>query len=384
MSKRYLYILKFLSKGWDISFLVLLPFIHTIFHISLVEIGFLSMVYTGVSICSAFFAGHINDTLGNKNTLIFSILLYMVSWLGFTFAHSTWIIWFLFIGGGFSSGVLSPIMDSIVMKQASESSRSKEIGDFTAAGDLGRIAFTVCTSLLVGFLSLQTTAVVFGILAFIFFLYLFLHNQNKEVHVNDDKSILSIGHIDLLRSKEYLFALISGMFDSFSGSSLFIFLPFLLISKNIDIKITGIFTAIFFIGYFTGRLLLGRLGDTHDKAKVLIFAQICMALLITSLVFVNMVWLIAIVLFLLGIVTRGTAPLIKAMVADAIKIDHFEKGYSLYSSMSRSSSSISRPVYSFIGSTFGLGSIFYFSGIIALITIVPAMLFYKSIRNQGE
>ncbi len=360
------------------SFIVLLPFIQQEFHISLIEIGFLTMIYTVSSIASSFYAGHINEKLGNKNILLLAIGFYAVAWFGFIWAHSSVILWLLFICGGISSGIISPIADAIIMKQADEHKRAKEIGDFAATGDLGRIAFTTLTSLLVGFVSLQVTAGMYWIIASSLFIFLFLHTINNQIELRSEKLNVSFGHIDLIKSKEYLLSVLAGICDSFASSTLFIFLPFLLIQKGIDIKVTGLFTALFFAGYFSGRLFLGRFADKHGKANILIVAEIFMMLLTVSLVFVNPVWLIAINLYLLGIVTRGTSPLIKAMVADAIKIDHFEKGYSLYSASVRTSNSLSRPTYSFIGSMFGIGSIFYVSGFVALLTIIPAVLFYKA------
>jgi len=64
-------------------------------------------------------------------------------------------------------------------------------------------------------------------------------------------------------------------------------------------------------------------------------------------------------------------------VADSLEKRNFEKGYSLYSSVSRTSQALSRPSYAFIGSIFGINSIFFLSGFVALLTIIPSVRFYK-------
>jgi fucose permease len=79
----FLYTLRFFSKGWDVSFLVLLPFIQKIFHLTLIDIGFLSMAYVIASIVFSFFAGAINERIGNGKVIVVVVILYMVAWAGF-------------------------------------------------------------------------------------------------------------------------------------------------------------------------------------------------------------------------------------------------------------------------------------------------------------
>lgn len=378
MNKHFLYILRFFSKGWDVSALALLPFLQKESNLSLIEIGLLAMVFGVTATISSLVAGHVSEHLGNKNVLFFTLLFYILSWGGFLITHSFFVYCLVYACAGISSGLLEPITSAIFARESSATNRAQEMGDFAAFGDLGRISLTTLTTILIGFISLQLVSVMYAGIAVMLLVFLISHSLRKNIKLHKIKKTRAVSLLTLASSRKYVMAVITGMLDSFSSSSLFIFLPFLFMQKGIDIKITGLFTALFFLGYLSGRLVLGRLGDKHGTAKIFMFAQIIMAFLIIGLVYIQSFWLIVIDLFLLGVVTRGTSPLVKAMIADGLKENEFEKGYSLHASTGRISSSLSRPAFGYMGTLWGVASIFYFSGAIALLTIIPAWLFYTS------
>jgi MFS family permease len=77
-------------------------------------------------------------------------------------------------------------------------------------------------------------------------------------------------------------------------------------------------------------------------------------------------------LFLLGIFTRGTSPIIRAMVADALdERSNFHDAFSAYSFASRGASAISRPIYGCLAYS-GIASVFYLASAVSLLTLYPA------------
>ena len=98
---------------------------------------------------------------------------------------------------------------------------------------------------------------------------------------------------------------------------------------------------IFFTGYMSGRLVLGRLADRHGAPNTLMVAQLTMAALLLMLVWASGTITTVLLLFLLGIFTRGTSPIIRAMVADSLnEKTSFHDAFSAYSFASRSSSAV--------------------------------------------
>jgi MFS family permease len=87
-------------------------------------------------------------------------------------------------------------------------------------------------------------------------------------------------------------------------------------------------------------------------------------------------------LFVLGIFTRGTSPIIRAMVADSMheKVS-FHDAFSAYSFASRGSSALCRPIYGYLTTThFGIAAVFYASSAMSLLTLYPAAKY----RGSGE
>lgn len=356
--------------------MLLLPFIQKQFQISILDVGVLGMCLSLFYVLAALFSGHLSEKIGDKGVIALSILAYGIAWVGISFGSYFPILILVYSSAGIGSGIFLPIANSIIA-QISKTQRGKELGDFSAVTDLGRVAFSSSTALMFSLLGLYNLSLSFGVIILILLMVLGLSHltkRSKEIEENLEK----IKFREILKNKKYLLSIATGMVDSFSSSSLYIFIPFLLLPKGIDITSIGYLTALFFLGYFFGRVALGRLSDRHGAPIILIASEIIMAILIVMLVFVSNFTLVAIILFLLGIFTRGTSPIIRAMVGDSVeKKGAFNKAYSFYSFSVNSSSIISRPLFGFIAGIFGISAVFYFAAVISLLIIIPISLYNK-------
>jgi MFS family permease len=380
-NKPFLYFYNFLREGWQISLLALLPFLQRELNLSLIEVGALSMVAGFAAVISSLYAGHINHWLGSKVVILLSAVCYAVAWSVFLLPHSVSMTYLVFVVGGLGDGIFGPIAQAIVVRTAVANRRAQVLGEFLASGDIGRIAMIGLTPLMVSWLSLNLTAVIYlslVILTFIFFMFTVVNTPQVEIKADATVSRQPLTFKKLFQSKSYLLVWITGVMDGFASSSLFIFIPFLLIPKGIDIAATGLFTALLFLGYLFGRVIITRIADRFGGEKVFILSQLGMAVLITSLVLLNNYWLIMLNLLLLGMVTRGTSPVVKSLMANKLEDYQLEKGYSLLSSSTQTAITLSRPTFSFVGTLLGISGVFYASGLVALLTIVPASLLLKS------
>jgi hypothetical protein len=81
-------------------------------------------------------------------------------------------------------------------------------------------------------------------------------------------------------------------------------------------------------------------------------------------------------LFVLGIFTRGTSPIIRAMVADSMhERISFHDAFSAYSFASRGSTAICRPIYGYLASYAGIAAVFYVASAVSLLTFYPAVMY---------
>ena len=375
MSKTTLYLLQFFTTGSQVSLFILLPFIQKDFNLSLFEVGLLGSVSAISIIVFSFFAGAITERVGGRNVILISLMCNILSWILLVIAPSLIILWLVFIFSGVMSGLFGPVSNALVANNSELHNRGKIMGDFKAFGDIGKIVMTSISTFLVGLFLWRFTSLLFAIMTIsLFMLYFFIQKNEKEDEPITKTKRTSIRL--LLTHKKYVYSLLVSVTDAFAGASLFIFLPFLLITKGVDLKATGFFTALFFAGYLIGRLTLGRIADRLGKPQILIFAEICMSLLIFSLVYLSSYWLITLNLFLLGIFTLGTSPIIKALVAEGLEKHQFEKGYSLNASLEHTVSALGRAALGLVAAYFGIQNMFCLAGVLILLTIIPAIKLY--------
>lgn len=383
MNKKLLYILTFFLKGWEVSLLLLLPFIQRYYDINLFQIGALGMVMSVCQITAALFAGHLSEKFGRKQVMTTSLLIYTICWI--CILSKIFVLLILaFCLGGLGLGLFIPMANSMVAHMASKQTRAKEMGDFSAMTDLGRVAFSGITTYLAAIIGFYILAINYAVLAFVAFIVVSSFHRLPGVVNDGSETINKAKIIEILKNKKFRLTVLSGMFDAFASSSLYIFIPFLLLPKGIDVSSIGLLTAVFFLGYFAGRLALGRLAGKYGSEKVLIIAEIIMAGLIIALILSNSLVLSSVVLFFLGVVTRGTSPILRAMVADSLNDkEEFDKGYSFYSFSMNLSSVVSRPTFGFFANSFGINSSFFLAAIVAVLTIIPVSIFKNLYKTSS-
>lgn len=376
MNKKSLYLLAFLIKGWESSLLLVLPIIQIQGKITVFELGIAAATFSAFQILTALFAGNLAEKVGNKKMLTFSIAFYAIAWLMLSLPINIFILLIACSLGGVGLGIFIPLANSQIAKIAGNK-MAQELGDFSAFSDVGRVVLVSVTTFLIGSYSLSVTSYIFVLLAIIATILML---RIKIANIKSVKqNIVPIKFHQILKIKRFIFAEITGVFDVFASSSLFIFIPLLLIPKGIQISAVGFLTALFFGGYMIGRMLLGRLADKYGSVKTLIVSEIFMASLIILLIFIDNFIMVASVLFMLGVFTRGTGPVIRAMMVKSVEDkEKYDKAFSLHSFTLNLSNVASRSVYGFLAGTFGIASVFYLSAAVALSVLGPLYLYRRS------
>ena len=363
----------FLSKGWEVSILGLLAFLQAKYRFPLYLVGILSMVFIVSQVSISLFAGKIAHFSQGRNVILLAVAASGLSWLTLFVAYKTGFLYFAYVLGGISSGLFEPIGNSMVAKATASKHRGTAIGNFAAFGDMGRIAVVAAATALAGFFGVNNACAVLFASSFMAFILasMVLAKPTGEDDPETSEMPAHVGH--LVKNDKFRWATEAGIADSFSSASLYIFIPFLLTAKGILLANTLYFNVIFFVGYMTGRLVLGRLADRYGAPDILIVGKVLMAALIVSLTLVSGIVTIVILLFVLGIFTRGTSPIIRAMVAVSMHEGvSFHDAFSAYSFASRGSTALCRPIYGYLMSYAGIASVFYASSAVSLLTFIPA------------
>jgi predicted MFS family arabinose efflux permease len=373
VATRVLSVCNFLSKGWEVGILSLLAFLQQKYAMPLYLVGLLSTVFIVSQIGVSLFAGKIAHVIHSRNVIRLAIAASGLSWLALFFARHSPVLFLAYALAGAASGLFEPIGVSLVAKLSASNGRGKAIGNFAAFGDMGRIAVVATVTAMAGWFGVNNAC---AILLATNLAALILATAYLEKPGPDDEGEAPEVRVplrDLLNLRNFRYATLAGIADSFSSSSLYIFIPFLLTAKGIALANTLYFNVIFFAGYMAGRVFLGRLADRYGAPRTLIVSELMMATLILVLTLASGTAMIVVLLFVLGVFTRGTSPIIRAMVADSLEQQSsFHEAFSVYSFASRGSSAVSRPVYGYLAAYSGIASAFYVASAVSLLALYPA------------
>ncbi len=203
--------------------------------------------------------------------------------------------------------------------------------------------------------------------------------QKLEVKENHKDFVRAI--FNLLKTKKLFLTLLASVIDSLASSPVYIFLPFLLLAKGIHITQYGIATGIFFIGSLFGRTVLGRGVDKIGNLKVFIVSETFMAGMLVCLALSSNFLLILLFVFLLGMFTRGTTPVVQTMFSQASHKMHYDKIYAISELFIGLAAVVTIILMGIIADKIGVYFVFYTSALLALFAIVPT-LFLSKVSSQ--
>lgn len=367
-------ILHVLNDGFIVSLPLLLPFIKTDLHLDLIQIGFLGSVLSLLGVFLALPSGIIATKLGGLKSLIWAIGLYSLGFIATSISPNYLFIIIAFLIAGTGFGLFHPIAFASIAKEAPKEKLGKTMGNFTAIGDIGRVGISAGVTILATYIGWRLTSGVYGAIGLGIFVILILSCKKGNIEVKkQNKKSASI--LYFLKHKNFLMVSLTGALDSFASSSLFVFIPFLLLSKGINPAILGTFTGFFFIGNFLGKSLLGRFVDKFGNTKVFVTAEFFMAINII-LFALSQSWIaIIIVAIILGALTKGTVPVIQTMLAEATEKEHsYENVFALNSLIVGIATASAPLIFGIIANKFGIIHVFSASACFALLAIISAII----------
>ena len=371
-------LLHILNDGFKASLLLFLPFIAKEFMISLTKVGILGSAINSLEIILALPASHLASKIGGKKILVASLFFVAVGYFitGIS-PHYSFVV-FAFIIAGIGFGMFHPVAFALVSRMFGKGKRGKQIGNFTALGDLGRVGLSSIITIVIVYIGWRSTTVAISLILLFLGLY-FIHLIRKDIPIETKvEREEGISYKDALKNKKFIFATASFCLDTIASGSLFVFIPFLLLQRNVSYAFLGVLTSTFFIGNMFGKVLLGRLVDRFGNTKVFIISELFMALFIVILS--NATWLPLIIgaSIILGVFTKGTIPVLTEMVVESVEHKSgTEKAFGLNATFVGIASTIGPFILGFLSDRFGIVMAFNFSAVLAIFATVPAFLFSK-------
>lgn len=372
-----IFTLHFFNDGFNASIILLLPFIKQSLNLSLTQIGILTSILSISGIILSLPAGYFGHKIGAIKILSLAILFYSIGFIavGFSFSYLYLLMSFLIAAIGF--GIFHPIAFSLVAKWAPMNKLGKAMGDFTAIGDVGRIALSSTVAFIIVAIGWQKTSIIYGIISLLS-IFIIMFFNNKEENVKTKKNKVEINYWQIIKNLKFILALLTTFFDNLASSALFIFIPFLFLQRNVNPSTLGIFTSAFLIGNLIGKTTLGRLADKYTNTKIFIIAEFFMAVFIVLLTLSYSQFLIIIVSIILGALTAGTIPVRSTMITEATQHHkEYEKVFGIGSFVANIATSLAPIILGFVADKFGIVNSFYIASLFAILAIIPALM-YKS------
>ena len=388
MTKKYFFLLNayhILVDGLYDSIPILLTFIVIHFGGDEKQIGYIvscgTLIGTACGICTLAFS----QRLAFRKILGFTALLYAVGYLANGFSQGiAWTGVFFVIAASWHS-VFHNITFSHISAKIDRKVLGRALSDFTAYGDVGRIPLTALSGYaavmtIFGMPGWRIVCFAYGMVALIVAAILLLHRTTANTAEPAAKKKRLLPSPDPLRNRRVRNVVLASVVNAFGSDHIFVFLPALLLFKGFDATILGSLALGFTLGCFIGKTLCGRLLDKFGTRPIFVTSEILLAGLLAVLIFAQSLIFVIFIALLIGIVTKGTVPVIQSMLTEYLPTDEHYDDIFILNNLLRGAINIAAPaLFGLIGSKFGLNATYTVMAVAAIAAILPLLF----IQRQG-
>lgn len=331
-----------------------------------------------------------SQRFGFLRTLCLITGAYGVGYVANTFSQNIWFSGFFFVIAMMGYGVFHNAAFSYLTARNERPTLGKVLGDFTAIGDIGRIPITAFAGFLAawsfaGIPGWRIVCALFGAAACcitLYLLWMWLRNGDAGGSPCEErkKAQSLLPPLSFLRDRHTASTVVANILDGFSGDQIFAFLPFLLFAKGMDPKVIGSFALAFTVGCFAGKMACGRLVGIFGSRKVFITSKLLMSALLAVLVTAQGLPVIIVTSILLGIVTKGTVPVLQTLLVEPVTDPQAYDDLFAVNTFARGSTNILTPLlFGFIASAFSAEYIYVLMAIVSVFAVAP-VLFGRPMR----
>ena len=373
---RQLNLLHILNDGYQASIALILPFVAVELGLALAQVVALSSFQSAVGILMVVPAGWLAKRFGGAKTLVMAMVMCSLVFVGLSQAPMYAMLALLFGLAGMSLGVFHPIAFALVSDWSTKSNRGRMMSDFAAWGDVGRIGLSTALPMLAVAIGWRFATLWYGVVGVTIALalsWLLLKSGSATVK---SKAAGQVSLRDVVSHPRTFVAMVASFFDVMASNSMYLFLPFLLVFRGIELQTLGFFTAVFFIGNLLGKVVLGRLVDKRGSAKVFVISEIIMVALILVLAISTNIASILGAALILGIFAKGTTPIVQTMLAESAEHHgDYVKVFSVNTIITRVVAVAVPVAFGALADQFDIRWAFYAMAVAAACAVVPGVAF---------
>lgn len=365
-------------KSFLVLFMLFLPIFYHEGSIDELGLWYLWAIMLTAMLIGSFLVAKWLQYMSSRKLLFIALWLFIIAsvWLFFDFERLRTISYLMvWIGTGIGISAMSNIQYNF--SQGKE--RFSKLANLSMFGDIMRISFPVIAWLIYKFLGVQAV-LLFALLLWVCLL-VFVYLSKSEYVTQQKEHAQSISLSQFAKNKGFVFSGFLEFFDSFSSSQLFVFLPLVLAYKWMAFENAVLLQAIIFLWYLCGRRTMWQIAKRSNGYLSVAIAEVGMAVVIVWIIWLNSLYLVIALCFLLGICTRGTSPVIKWIAFDQLKKEESSSGSAIHVFVGDSGSALGQLVFGFLFSVMGVYGPFWISSVVALILATACLLKARSYRS---
>lgn len=313
-----------MNDGYMAALPLLLPFAGAELGLGLREAGILTGALGAAGAALALPAAAVAGALGGFRALAASAAVYAASFAAFGLAAGPIGAFAAFAGASLGFGLFHPIGFALVARAGDDAGLGGRMGAFAALGDLGRVGLAAALTFAVAAFGWRASAIGFGAAALAAVAVVRLADapgrrpSRADADRGREPAKRGVGARRLIASPPFALAALGCLVDGLASSSIFVFIPFLFIARGASPALVGSLTGAFFVGNMLGKVAIGKVADRANPSAVFVASEAVMAALLVALSAAKNPYALAALAVALGAVTKGTVPVLNALVAKAV------------------------------------------------------------------
>ena len=361
-----------IHDGLSSSVYVLLPILAQNLSLGFSQIGFIRAVYTSAMWLLEIPAGILSESLGEKRLLVLGIIGSGIGFFAVSFAEGYYGILLALFVSGCGAAFQHSLCSSLISKSFVEPERRIALGSYNASGDIGKLAFTLVASLLIGIgVGWQNITLGYGLLSVAVALTIWiLFSAKKSGKLSAIKlNKIVVGKHWGIKDKLGFNNLAAIVFlDSLIQDGFLVFITFVMIEKEVSTGLVTFAVAATLSGGVFGKYAGGLLAARIGLIQSIVFFEVLTSIGI-MLVFFAPGNISFFLLPLVGVFLQGSSSITYGTVSNLVHTKQQSRGFSIIYTIASSASFVGPAIFGVIIDLFGFKSMMMIMAILVLVTL---------------
>ncbi len=369
-----------MHDGLSSSVYVLLPILAQHFSLGFSQIGLIRAVYTGAMWLLEIPAGILSERFGERRLLVLGIIGSGIGFFAVSFTDGYYGVLLALFVAGCGAAFQHSLCSSLISQSFGEPERRIALGSYNASGDIGKLTFTLVSSLLLGIgVGWQTITLGYGVLAVTVALTIWILLGAKSAGILSAIKLKEIAGSNGWGIKDRLgFTNLAAIvfLDSLIQDGFLVFITFVMIEKQVSTGLVAFAVAATLSGGICGKFAGGLLAARIGVIRSIVLFELLTAIGI-MLVFYAPGNIPFFLLPLVGVFLQGSSSITYGTVSNLVHTNQQSRGFSIIYTIANSASFVGPAIFGLIIDSLGFKVMMTIMATLVLVTL-PLCYLLKS------